>query len=592
MRLPTNVIPASLKTVAAPATEALPSRDEASGGKTRQKSIWPLVAVLAIFCLAMLSLLFAGSLELDRFARNQAHSLAETAVAKSVADVAFITRDYGFWDAAVANLTESFDADWANDNVGEYASDALSMSRTLVLGPANDTVYAMKDGIVSSDPSFFSPPPALLRLAALARASSWDDPQAASSFVSIDGEIFIASASVITPEKPKPQIVGSFTRCVLIFLRALDEESVADLGASYLLPDLRLQTGKASDGYDSLPLHDDRGQAVVHLAWRTPVPGQSFLKQTAPWMAAIFLVLAGLIVMALKRAYAQAAVVEQLNDELLLRSRDLEHSQDNLVKALEVAVDANKAKADFLAVMSHELRTPLNAVIGFSDLIRNQVFGPVGHRKYIEYANDIFTSGQHLLSLISDILDITRANAGTLTLNLRPVDLANLADKSLTLMTPQAVRQRISVDVVERCGPSVVLGDEVRLTQILTNLINNAMKSSPEGGSIRIKISPVKHGEISLRVIDKGCGIPKNELVSVTEPFRQAGTYQTRFNPYSSENSGTGLGLAIVKRLTEAHGGRLRIASKVGLGTVVEVVLPRHESAGMGREAETKIAVG
>ncbi|GMV62156.1 MAG: hypothetical protein AMXMBFR74_13250 [Parvibaculum sp.] len=592
MRLPTNVTPASLKTVAAPATEALPSRDEASGGKTRQKSIWPLVAVLAIFCLAMLSLLFAGSLELDRFARDQARSLAETAISKAVADVAFITRDYGFWDAAVANLTESFDADWANDNVGEYASDALSMSRTLVLGPTNDTVYTMKDGTVSSDPSFFSPPPALLRLAALARATSWDDPQAASSFVSIDGEAFIASASVITPEKPKPQIVGSFTRCVLIFLRALDEESVADLGASYLLPDLRLQTGKAGDGYDSLPLLDDRDQAVVHLAWRTPVPGQSFLKQTAPWMAAIFLVLAGLIVMALKRAYAQAAVVEQLNDELLLRSRDLEHSQDNLVKALEIAVEANKAKADFLAVMSHELRTPLNAVIGFSDLIRNQAFGPVGHRKYAEYGNDIFTSGQHLLSLISDILDITRANAGTLTLDLRPVDLANLADKSLTLMTPQAVRQRISVDVVDRCGPSIVLGDEVRLTQILTNLINNAIKSSPEGGSIRIKISPVKHGEISLRVIDKGCGIPKKELVSVTEPFRQAGTYQTRFNPYSSENSGTGLGLAIVKRLTEAHGGRLRIASKVGLGTVVEVILPRHESAATGCNAGNKTATG
>ena len=159
-------------------------------------------------------------------------------------------------------------------------------------------------------------------------------------------------------------------------------------------------------------------------------------------------------------------------------------------------------------------------------------------------------------------------------------------------MTPQAVRQRISVDIADRCGPNIVLGDEVRLTQILTNLINNAMKSSPEGGSIRIKMFPVDSGSLALRVIDKGCGIPKSELENVMEPFRQAGTYQTRFNPYSSENSGTGLGLAIVKRLVEAHGGRLRIASKVGLGTVVEVILPRHECAGMGREAETKIAVG
>jgi len=511
MRLPTNE-PASQGVAIAPAAATPPGQDEVAGKKTRQRSIWPLAAVLAIFCLAMLSLLFAGSLELDRFARNQAHSLAETAVAKSVTDVAFITRDYGFWDAAVANLAESFDAEWANDNVGEYASDALSMSGTFVLGPNNETVYAMKDGTVSSDSYLFSPSPSLLRLATLARTTSWDDPQAVSSFVLIDGEVFVASASVITPEKPEPQIVGSFTRCVLIFLRALDEESVAELGASYLLPDLRLQSGEADDGFDSLPLLDDRDQAVVHLAWRTPVPGQTFLKQTAPWMAAIFLVLAGLIVMALKRAYAQAAVVERLNDELLQRSRDLEHSQRNLMKALEVAVEANKAKADFLAVMSHELRTPLNAVIGFSDLIRNQAFGPVGHRKYVEYGNDIFISGQHLLSLISEILDITRANAGTLTLDLHAVDLAELTDKCLTLMTPQAARQRISVDVVNRGGPNIVLGDEVRLTQILTNLINNAMKSSPEGGRIRVKISPVEPGEIALRVIDKGCGIPKNEL--------------------------------------------------------------------------------
>ena len=591
MRLPTNE-PASQGVAIAPAAATPPGQDEVAGKKTRQRSIWPLAAVLAIFCLAMLSLLFAGSLELDRFARNQAHSLAETAVAKSVTDVAFITRDYGFWDAAVANLAESFDAEWANDNVGEYASDALSMSGTFVLGPNNETVYAMKDGTVSSDPSLFSPSPSLLRLATLARTTSWDDPQAVSSFVLIDGEVFVASASVITPEKPEPQIVGSFTRCVLIFLRALDDESVAELGASYLLPDLRLQSGEADDGFDSLPLLDDRDQAVVHLAWRTPVPGQTFLKQTAPWMAAIFLVLAGLIVMALKRAYAQAAVVERLNDELLQRSRDLEHSQRNLMKALEVAVEANKAKADFLAVMSHELRTPLNAVIGFSDLIRNQAFGPVGHRKYVEYGNDIFTSGQHLLSLISEILDITRANAGTLTLDLHAVDLAELTDKCLTLMTPQAVRQRISVDVVNRGGPNIVLGDEVRLTQILTNLINNAMKSSPEGGSIRVKISPVRPGEIALRVIDKGCGIPKNELANVTEPFRQAGTYQTRFNPYSSENSGTGLGLAIVKRLTEAHGGKLHIASKVGLGTLVEVTLPRHEGICAESDAENKTATG
>lgn len=128
---PASDKPVSLNAAVTP-TAATPGERETPGRGTRQRSVWPLVAVLAIFCLAILGLLFAGSLELDRFARNQARSLAETAVAKSVKDVALITRDYGFWDATVTHLTGSFDAEWANNNVGEYAADTLSMSRTLV----------------------------------------------------------------------------------------------------------------------------------------------------------------------------------------------------------------------------------------------------------------------------------------------------------------------------------------------------------------------------------------------------------------------------------------------------------------------------
>lgn len=543
----------------------------------KPKSVWPLVAVLAIFCFAILGLLIAGALGLDRFARDQSKTLAETAIAKAKSDVAFVARDYGFWDAALDNLITHPNSDWADSNVGVYAFEELGMSRTLVLGPDDKPLYSMKEGETSSGASLFSVPPLLLRLANRARETAWDDPQAFSSFLSFDNQTFIVSASVVTPEEPAPSEVGEFKRGVLIFMRVLDDERLAEISTSYLLNDLSLLQNNSAENIDFLPLDNGEGSPVGYLGWKTPKPGLAFLRKTAPWVSAILLVFAGLMIIALKRAYAQAATVERLNDELVHRSSELERSQGELLVALEGAVQANKAKADFLAVMSHELRTPLNAVIGFSDLIRNQAFGPVGHRKYLEYGNDIYTSGQHLLSLISDILDITRANAGMLPLDCHPVELGALIQKSLTLMTPQAVRRRIAIDVVEKGGTNLTVGDEVRLTQIVTNLLSNAVKSSPEGSRVRVKITSIDDGEVSLRVIDRGCGIPKDELVSVTEPFRQAGTYQGEFNPYAAENAGTGLGLAIVKRLAEAHGGTLHIASKVGLGTIVEVRLPRAE---------------
>lgn len=547
---------------------------------TGQKSLWPLVAAFAVFFCAVLGVMAAGSFELDRFARSQTRTLAEAAVAKAVSEVAFLVRDYSFWDAALENLIGKPDELWADANIGTYAWQELGMSRTLALGPDDAPIFSMMNGETSSGASLFGIAPPLLRLAEAARESAWDDPRPASAFLSLDGRIFIASASAVTPEKPAPEEIGTYRRGVLIFFRELDENLLKDMSASYQLEGLQLLPEEADGKIGTLPLAGDGGNPVAHLGWVKPNPGLAFLRQTAPWVAAILLTFAGLMVILLRRAYAQAATVERLNGALLRRSEELELSKSELAHALEESIRANKAKTDFLAIMSHELRTPLNAVIGFSDLIRNQTFGPIGQQKYVEYGNDIYTSGQHLLSLISDILDVTRANEGILALDRRPIELSSLVSKCLTLVTPQAVRRRIAIDVAERQAPNIVMGDEVRLTQILINLVSNALKGSQEGSRIRIRISR-SVSEIVLRVIDTGHGIPKEELGAITEPFRQAGTYQAEFNPYSSENAGTGLGLAVVKRLTEAHGGRLHIASRVGLGTVVEVRLPRAEETAL-----------
>lgn len=546
---------------------------------SKPKSVWPLAAVLSIFGLGILLLLAAGTRELDRFARDQSHQLAETALRKSVEDVAFVAGDYGFWDAAVEALTRKFDKRWADNNVGEYAAENLGMSRTLVLDPDNTPLYSMIDGETSIDPAFFPVPGELVTLAEQARTTSWDDPEASSAFIVLGGDFFIASASVLTPEEPDEEEIGSYKRGVLIFLRKLDDEWLTATSESYLLDQLRLGIDPAKDRADSLSLKNADGKPIGYLVWSAPTPGRAFLQSTSPWVLAILLAVTGLILLSLRRAYAQAEVVLTLNKELLKRSQDLEESQQKVVQALDEATAANKAKADFLAVMSHELRTPLNAVIGFSDLIRTQAFGPVGSPKYLEYGNDIHASGQHLLSLISDILDISRTNAGTLELNCALVGVSDILGRCLTLTRPQATRRSVALDVVCTMRDATIMGDEVRLVQMLTNLVSNAIKSSKEYAAVRIKICPKGWDGIVFRVIDTGCGIPKDALATVTEPFKQAGSYRTHFSPYSTDDAGAGLGLAIVKRLTEAHGGTLHIASKVGLGTVVEIHLPKTASA-------------
>ena len=190
----------------------------------RPKSVLPLVAVLGIFCFSILGLFIAGSMELDRFARDQSRTLAQTAVAKSLADVAFVTRDYGFWDAAVENLIRRPDSSWADSNVGTYAWEELGMSRTLVLGSDNTPLYTMKDGETSSQEVLFSVGPPLIRLAERARQTSWLNPEARTSFILLNKRVYLVAASVLTPEEPSPAEIGSFKRGVLIFMRVLDDE--------------------------------------------------------------------------------------------------------------------------------------------------------------------------------------------------------------------------------------------------------------------------------------------------------------------------------------------------------------------------------
>ena len=230
------------------------------------------------------------------------------------------------------------------------------------------------------------------------------------------------------------------------------------------------------------------------------------------------------------------------------------------------AESANRSKSEFLANMSHELRTPLNAIIGFSEIMEGGMFGPLGAPKYVEYAHDIHSSGQHLLELINDILDMSKIEAGRMTLEKQTTDLSRVIDESLRLVSGRA--EIASVKVIDDTHdlPDVE-ADKRAIKQVLLNLLSNAIKFTPVGGDIHVT-SSTSDRMVTISVTDTGIGIPAHALPKIGRPFEQVESQ------HSKKHKGTGLGLALSRSLVEMHGGTLKIESTEGVGTKVSFTLP------------------
>jgi signal transduction histidine kinase len=235
--------------------------------------------------------------------------------------------------------------------------------------------------------------------------------------------------------------------------------------------------------------------------------------------------------------------------------------------ALQVeAMAASSAKTRFLANMSHELRTPLNAIIGFSELTKEQTFGPLNER-YRGYAADIHQSGVHLLTVINDVLDLTKLETNRLTLNIEEIDLPGNIASVLHILTPLCEKAQLKMCLEISGTLPAILTDAVRLKQILLNLLSNAIKFTPRGGLITLSVSPIS-GFVAITIADTGIGIASENLERVVQPFFQVDAELNR------AHEGTGLGLAITAQLIELMGGRFNLTSELGAGTRATVCLP------------------
>jgi signal transduction histidine kinase len=239
-----------------------------------------------------------------------------------------------------------------------------------------------------------------------------------------------------------------------------------------------------------------------------------------------------------------------------------------LIKARQDAEKASTAKSEFLAKISHEIRTPLNAIIGFSEVMMDERFGPIGNDRYRQYLRDIHTSGEHLISLLNDLLDLSKIEAGKLDLTFVTLNLNDIVQQCVAIMQEEANRQRVIVRTALNAKLPPVVADARSVRQIALNILSNSIKFTGAGGQVIVSTAVNDEHEVSLRVRDTGVGMSERELQTALEPFRQLAT-TSRWG-----TSGTGLGLPITKALAEANHARFRISSEVDAGTLVEVAFP------------------
>lgn len=318
-----------------------------------------------------------------------------------------------------------------------------------------------------------------------------------------------------------------------------------------------------SDFLMLLPEHDRKAGIERHNAFMVEqAPDKSFEVgiQRGNGELANVIASSGVIELSGKRKFRITTIVDITH---------LKNIESDLRRARDAADAANRAKSAFLANMSHELRTPLNAVIGFSDLMLNATFGEVENPQYKSYIGDIHFSATHLLSIINDVLDMSKIEAGGMKPEHDHINIHDLLSDTARLMLAKAGERGITIDVNLENLPDLT-GDERMVRQVFLNLLSNAVKFSHENGVVSIDADMLPTGDLAISVTDRGVGIPEDRIEEALQPFGQVG------DPRIAKGQGTGLGLPLARTMLELHGGSLAITSAVGQGTVVTCQFPRE----------------
>jgi two-component system, cell cycle sensor histidine kinase PleC len=529
-----------------------------------QKAGVTLVALALAGVTLVVVLIISAARAQDRIAAEKSIELVRAALAMRERNTAVAVKDYAWWTEAVRNLVEAPDVEWAYEHIGHTTYQSIGVPLVTVIDAAGNQTFTFVRGEPDDLAIGLDGTPGLAPLVSQARSAPPDEPKPATGFAKIGDHIFSVALAALTVADPADLEPTAKPRSVLLFGRSLDPETIAGIATDLHIEGLALVSVDAVEGRTSFPLKTVDGAVIGALAWTPERPGFVMIRKMAIPVGASILGLALLSVITLWQIgqLDRARRENQHNLEIIgAKNREL-------ILARDEAEYANRAKSQFLAVMSHELRTPLNAIIGFSEMIHSELYGSLGDDRYKQYAQDIHNSGDHLLSIINDILDLSKIEAGQSELNEEEIDLAKMVTSIRRIMHERAAAAGISFLCDSGEGLPWVLADRRALKQILLNLLSNAVKFTPKGGRVELRMAIDPDRTLRIVVSDTGIGINAEDIPRAMAAFGQVD------DSWSRKYEGAGLGLPISRALTQLHGGTLELSSQPGTGTTVTVRLP------------------
>jgi signal transduction histidine kinase len=523
-----------------------------------------LLALLVVGGALVVGLIISAARGQDRIAAEKSVELVRVALDIRARNTALTVKDYAWWTEAVRNLVDTPDAAWAYGHIGPTSYDSIGMKLVTVIDAAGHQTFTFIQGEAGEFDIMSPEAVGLQPLIAEARAASPLEPIPATGLIKIGDQVFAVALAALTVAKGDPLLPDEKPRSLLLFGRPLDARAIAEIAAEYKVDGLTLVEPGAAGERTSLPLTTTDGHAVGTLAWTPERPGDATIRRMFIPVGATMLGLAllSLIILSQIRQVDRTRRENQHNLEIIAAKNS------ELIAARDEAEYASRAKSQFLAVMSHELRTPLNAIIGFSEIMYSEPYGPLGDKRYKQYVQDIHNSGGHLLSIINDILDLSKIEAGQAELNEEEVDLAALTTSVVRIMQERATTAGLTFLCESGEGLPWVRADRRALKQILLNLLSNAVKFTPKGGQVGLRMAVDADRSLRMIVYDTGIGIDPQDIPRAMSAFGQVdGSWSRRYE-------GAGLGLPISRALTRLHEGTLELTSQPGSGTTVTVRLP------------------
>ena len=552
-------------------TVTVDSRDQAKQKPAAASPAWRLylpVVALVLFAVALAGgALWLAVEEIDRTAARSSSRLAKSAVEDLSKSMAVLAKDYAFWDVTIEKVLVDLDRTWAEDDLGTYMSATFGITGSLVIDENDRLVFFWRH---PETPAFSEEGVErivrdLAHVIEVARSTPMDVPEGVPGLVMAESGLAVAGVSAITPEVPSGENLVRRPRPVLILLRPLDAGWLAQTAERFALEDLRIGFAPAKGSEHAVDLFLSDGTRLAYLDWQTPRAGLRALRDLAvPSAVLLILALAAGAVVIRRGMQTQQAQIARAQD-LASANADLVERDQQVRSALQRAEHATRAKSAFLARISHEIRTPLTAIIGFSQILKLQHRPNQEKTREQEYAEIIHESSQHLLALVNDLLDLSKIESGGFEINESWIDLSREIASIKTVLGVEADRKGVSLQVDLPDDVAALYADAKAVRQILTNLVSNALKFTPDGGRAVIRLRRTEEGGIVLSVADTGAGIDAQDQQTIWEPFTRSR------NPALSQAEGTGLGLYLVKMLAELHGADISLESALGEGTVVAV---------------------